>query len=142
MNILRFIITIISIAMVVCSCKKDTTTSEKCTQQCYNGGNVNVNCNCDCPSGYTGSQCQTRVCYVNHTATVSFINHSVNGYTYTIYWDDVPLTSVAAGKTITYPTAANVQRSIYAKANGTNIKSSVQILTFQECSVNNLTWSF
>jgi hypothetical protein len=109
-----------------------------------NGGAETSNCGCICPAAFTGANCEIPVepCSLNHTATVSLINRSANGYTYTIYWDNVALISVASAKTVTYPTAANVQRHIYAKANGTNIQSSVQVLTFKECSTNNLTWSF
>lgn len=138
------ILIVIALVISAISCKKEANNGGDCSKQCFNGGSLNVSCNCDCPTGFSGSQCETASspCRINHTATVSFINRSVNSYTYTIYWDNVALTSVGPNSTVTYPTAANVQRHIYAKANGTNIKSSTQILTFQECSENNLTWSF
>lgn len=140
---MKKVISIFTIFLMALSCTK-TDTTPACATVCQNGGIVTSGCNCNCPSGFTGANCQTAIaaCHSNHTATVSFINHSANGYTYTIYWDNAPLTTVASGKTVTYPTAANVQRHIYAKANGTSIVSSVQVYTFQECSVNNLTWSF
>ncbi|MEO5572806.1 MAG: hypothetical protein ABIT08_07910 [Bacteroidia bacterium] len=119
-----------------------------CTIVCYNGGVKNSSCGCDCPAGFTGTNCQTPTapaisdCQKNHTATVVFKNQSVNGYTYTIYWDNIALTSVASGQTKTYPCGSNIQREIYAKANGTNIQSSTQIVTFQDCSTNTFAWAF
>ena len=68
MKNLKLILAISALAVMISSCKKDESPSPSsgggsttsCTTTCQNGGTVNSNCGCDCPTGYTGTNCQTK----------------------------------------------------------------------------------
>ncbi len=69
MKKIKLLLIIAVTTVFISSCKKEDPTPS-CQVTCNNGGTVTANCGCDCPSGFTGTNCQTKI--------LNTINVSVN----------------------------------------------------------------
>lgn len=80
--------------------------SDKCSDvTCQNGGICNEG-DCECLSGYTGTNCETKICDKNNTALVMFENKTGTSQTYSVIWDGVLTTTLAPGSQSGYYTVA------------------------------------
>ena len=122
----KLLITSFLLSAMIFSCSKTIT---ECKTQCQNGGVVNQNCGCNCPSGYTGSNCETKIqppipdCERYGTAKMSFRNNSSHGYNYDVlldgsYFISVPYRTVSNAYTI-----AAGNHTVVFKIAGTNTNS-------------------
>ncbi len=118
-----FLTTIITLALfstvVYTGC--DKTETDKCANvSCKNGGSCN-NGTCYCPSGYTGTNCEKRLCEANNTAQVRFSNKTGTSQTYSVVWDGSVLTTLAPGSVSDYYTVAAGNHTLHFMiANTTN----------------------
>jgi hypothetical protein len=99
---------------------------DKCSSvTCQNGGSCKDG-NCICPSGYTGSNCETRTCEANQTAQVRFVNKTGTSQTYSVLWDGSVITTVAPGATSSYYTVAAGQHTLLFKIANSNTEACTQ----------------
>ncbi len=88
------------------SCTKDECEGVSC----QHGGTCKSG-KCVCPTGYGGTNCESRTCELNRTAQVKFSNRSANS-TYSILWDGSIITTLSAGVSSELYTVAAGQHTL------------------------------
>jgi hypothetical protein len=90
-------ITLLSLAILLLGCSKDSPTSNDndCTPiACLNGGVSRADCGCTCPQGYTGSNCGTQLTPSKISISKIRVNY-FNNYDNGSSWDpSIPTSSL------------------------------------------------
>ena len=113
-NLFKKII-VLSIAMLMYGCSKDSPTSNaaNCAPiACLNGGVSRPDCGCNCPQGYTGSNCGTQITPSRVTITkirVKKFPDSDNGD----WWDTFPSSDADIYVTLVNTSSTTIYTSPY-----------------------------